>query len=282
MPPPNKLQESLLCQSIASGLLDNIAVLAPLGSIPGQHPFSLRSAYLSCSSTVKEPLFMDRNSAVYSRDSRQLPQWICFDTLMRKTLKNGTSVAIMKNITPIDPSWLGRLAEGSRLLTIGAPLPLPLPVYDSDCDAVMCSVKTKFGSHGWEIPPIKKEMFDALQTTEAKHSSNFMSDDSFRWFGLYLFEGKVFPEMKGLADMLNESPSIITRHTPVAKVALVVSALSGAGVDSASALRKYWAEVDNKFLFSSLKRWVKDDRVSDFKKLWIVCVKEQVRHWQER
>lgn len=282
MPPPNKLQESLLCQSIASGLLDNIVMLAPLGSIPGQHPFSLRSAYLSCSSTVKEPLFIDRNSVLYSRDARQLPQWICFETLIRKTLQDGTSVAIMKNITPIDPSWLGRLAEGSRLLTIGEPLPSPLPVYDTECDAIMCSVKTKFGSHGWEIPPVKKEMFYALQTTDAKQSSNFMIDDSFRWFGRYLFEGKVFPEMKGILDMLNDNPSTITRQTPVAKVALLVSALSGAGVDSAAALRKHWAEVDSKFLFGVLKRWIKDERSAEFKKLWISCVKDSVRLWKEK
>ena len=281
MAPPNKLQERLLIQAIASGLLDNVAMLAPLGSIPGNHPFSLRSAYLSCSSTLKEPLFMDRNSVLYSRDTRLLPQWICFETVMRKKLKDSTLVAVMKNITPIDPSWLGSLAKGSRLLTLGEPLPSPIPVYDPVSDAILCSVTTKFGSHGWEITPVRKEMFDALQTPEARRSSHFMLDDSFRWFARYLFEGKVLPELKDLRDMLNDTPSIITRNTPVSKVAILVSALSGAGVDSASALRKHWAEVDNKFLFSVMKQWVKSERVSDFKKLWIAVVKENVQLWKD-
>lgn len=280
MLPPNKLQERLLCQSIASGLLDNIAMLAPLGSIPGDHPFSLRSAYLGCSSTVKEPLFMDRNSAVYSRDARMLPQWICFDSLIRKTLKDGTSVAVMKNITPIDPSWLGPLAKGSRLLTIGEPIPSPNPVYEPESDAVMCSVRTKFGSQGWEIPPMKVEMFDALNAP-GKKSASFMPDDSFRWFGRFLFEGKVLPELKDLADMLNDNPSLITRQAPAAKVTLLVSTLSKAGVDCASALRKRWAEGDNTFLFGIMKKWIKPDRASDFKELWIATVKDNTRLWKD-
>jgi ATP-dependent RNA helicase DHX37/DHR1 len=282
MAPPNKLQERLLIQAVASGLLDNIAMLAPLGSIPGEHPFSLRSAYLSCSLNTKEPLFMDRNSVVYSRDSRQLPQWVCFDTLIRKTMNDGTSVAIMKSITPIDTSWLGELAKGCRLLSIGDPLATPVPSYDKGKDAIMCSVTTLFGSNGWEIPPVKAELFVALQSPGGKQSSHFMADDSFRWFARFLFEGKVLPELGSLLEMLNDSPAVITRRTPVSKVALLVSALLNAGVDSAAALRKHWAETDNKFLFKHLKNWIKADRVEDAKRLWMDAVKENIKVWRAR
>jgi len=274
MLPPNKLHERLLCQSIASGLLDNVAMLAPLGSIPGEHPFSLRSAYLSSSSAVKEPLFMDNHSAVYSRDARKLPQWICFDTLMRKTSRDGTSRAVMKNITPIDPSWLGPLAKDSRMLVTAEPLSTPNPAYDVDRDAVMCSIRTRFGSHGWEIPPLKVEMFDALNEMGSKKSTNFLPDDSFRWFARFLFEGRVFSELEAMKDMLNDSPSMITRQAPSAKVTLLVTALSNAGIDSAAALRNHWAEIDNKFLFSAMKKWIKVDSAPEFKKLWIATVKK--------
>lgn len=290
MPPPNKLQERLLCQSIASGLLDRIAFLAPLGSIPGQHPFSLRSAYLSCSSILKEPLFMDRNSVVYSRDARLLPQWICFETIMRKTRADGTSVAIMKNITPIDVSWLGRLAEGSQLLSIEEPLSTPLPVYDSSRDAVLCSVKTRYGTNGWEIPPVQMVMFDAIHSSNNTNNATqqrsccFMADDSFRWFGRYLLEGKVFVELQAVRDMLNDCPSTMTRHKSSTaaspKVALLVSALSSAGIDSAAALRKHWASVDNKFLFNIVgKKWVKAGREAEFQKIWIATVKQNIGIW---
>jgi ATP-dependent RNA helicase DHX37/DHR1 len=186
----------------------------------------------------------------------------------------------MKNITPIDPAWLGSLAKGSQLLRLGEPVPSPQPVYDSEKDAVMCCVMTKFGSHGWEIPPVRIEMFDTLQSTESKRSCHFLGDDSFRWFARFLLEGKVLPELKNLASLLNDSPAVITRRTPITKVALLVSALSGNGIDSATALRKHWAEIDDKFLFRHLKSWIKSEHVADAKQLWIDAVKENVKLWK--
>jgi hypothetical protein len=281
MAPPNKLQERLLLQAIGSGFLDNVAVVAPPGSISGDYKYSLRTAYLSCSSTIKEPLFLDRNSVLFSRDTRLLPQWVCYEGIVRKKLKDGKSFAIMKNVSPVDPSWLGLLAKGSRLLTLEEPIESPIPYYDPDTDAIMCSVRTKFGLQKWEIPPIPVVMYDALQTPEGKRNTRFMSDDSFRWFARYLFEGKVLPQLN-LTEVLNDAPSIITRNTPVKKVALVVSALSGAGVDSAAALRRHWAEVNDKFLFGTMKAWIKLERVDEFKQLWISTVKENVRSWKEQ
>jgi ATP-dependent RNA helicase DHX37/DHR1 len=292
MSPPNKVQERLLCQSITSGFLDNVAMLAPLGSIPGQHPFSLRSAYLSCSSTMKEPLFIDTNSVVHSRDSRQLPKWICYETVIRKTMKDGiTSISIMKKITPIDPSWLGRLAEGSRLLSIGEPVASPLPTYDPKNDVILCSVQTKFGSHGWEIPPVQRDMYKILAQRSTLKSTIFMQDDSFRWFARFLLEGKVLQELKDLTEMYNDHPSIITRrsslvggnvHGQIAKVTLLVSALSQAGIDNVAALQKHWAENDSKFLHSAMKRWVKSGLESKFLTIWKKCVTNSILVWKNR
>ena len=272
MSPPSRQQEQLLCQSIASGLLDNIAMLAPLGSIPGEHPFSLRSAYLRCSTAAaKDPLYMNRNSVVYSRDARLLPQWICFESLTRKTLKDGKVVAVMQNITPIDPSWLGVLATGTSLLSTGEPLPSPAPVYSPEKDAVLCSVTTKFGN--WEIPPVQVELFDALQTKKSPH---FLPDDSFRWFARFLLEGKVLCELRGLAPMLNDSPALMTRRTPTSKVGLLVASLAREGIDSAAALRQHWAK-DRKFLYSLvMSSWVKTSCREEAKKLWIDAVKKNV------
>jgi len=225
---------------------------------------------------------MDRNSVLFSRDSRRLPQWICYDSIVRKETKTGDTIAKMKNITPIDPSWLGVLAKGSRMVTLGEPLPSPLPSYDVDQDAILCSVTTKFGSRGWEIPPVQVEMFDALQRADAKKSGHFLVDDSFRWFARFLLEGKVLSDLSGLSDMLNDEPSIITRKKPMKKVALLVSALSAAGIDSAGALRKHWAEVDDKFLFPLLKSWTKAENKADVKRMWIAAVKTNVKQWKSQ
>jgi ATP-dependent RNA helicase DHX37/DHR1 len=192
---------------------------------------------------------------------------------VRKTTKSGDTITNMKNITPVDPSWLGALAEGSHMLFLGEPLPTPLPSYDTDKDAILCSVSTKFGSRGWDIPPVQVEMFGALQCPDAKKSVHFLVDDSFRWFARFLLEGKVLPELVGLKGMLNDEPSIITRKKPLKKVALLVSALSSAGVDSAAALRRHWAQVDDKFLFHHLKSWTKGEHTADVKRIWIAAVK---------
>jgi ATP-dependent RNA helicase DHX37/DHR1 len=190
-------------------------------------------------------------------------------------------VVTMKNITPIDPVWLGTLAKGSCMLSLGQPLPTPLPSYDKEKDAILCSVSTKFGTRGWEIPPVQVEMFDVLQQPEAKKNGHFMTDDSFRWFARFLLEGKVLPELAGVLSMLNEEPSGITRKRPLKKVALFVSALSSAGVDSAAALRKHWAQVDDKFLFRHLKKWTKEEYNDEVKRIWIAAVKENINQWNE-
>lgn len=275
MKPPNKVQERLLLQVITSGLLDNVVMMAPIGSIPGSHPFKLRSAFLSCSSSMKEPLFMDRNSVVFSRDSRSMPQWVCYDYLVRKTLKDGTPIATMKNVTTVDPAWLGMLAKGSNLLSLGAPIPAPSPTYDAGVDAVLCSVETKFGTYNWEIPPLKLPMHEALRRPEARNSVHFQPDDCYRYFARYLLEGKVFAGLEDLAPFLNDSPSIITGKTPYGKVSLIVSALENAGIDNAGKLRNHWSKVDNKFLFKTLKKWTKHDCTSQARELWIATVRKE-------
>jgi len=277
MPPPNKLQESLLMQAVTSGLLDNIARRSPPGAIMDNGP---RTGFFSCSSSIAEPLFIDQNSVLHSKDYRKLPEWVCYDSCERKTTKGGSTIMVMKNVTPVDPEWLGTLADGSNLLSMGAPLDTPLPAYNKEKDAVMCSVATKFGDQGWLIPPRQCVMYDAVNSP-GSNGSAFLSDDSFRFFARFLLEGRVLDELKELPSLLNDDPAIISRRKPVQKVALLVSSLASAGIDSGAALRKHWAEKDSKFLFKIMKSWAKKDGVSDVKTLWIQAVQSNVKRWRE-
>ena len=283
MPPPKRAHECLLRQAIASGLLDNIARRAPLGVLSAEFTGIPRSAYICANRRLKEPLFIDNNSTVHS----QRPEWVCFDSIVRKTMKkDGSTVATMQRVTPIDPEWLAAICHGSNLMKIGScPLGTPFPRYFKEKDSIQCAVETKFGGHGWEIPPCFVDMYETIQKdgadkTKKKQSSSAMQDDSFRWFARYLLEGKVLPELEGLADMLNDEPTIITRRKLVKKVMLIVSALSDAGVDSARALRKHWAEKDDKFLFKALKPWVTSDCSENAKQMWIAAVKSNIKAWK--
>mmetsp|Transcript_9417 Transcript_9417/g.11903 ORF Transcript_9417/g.11903 Transcript_9417/m.11903 type:complete len:1448 (-) Transcript_9417:1876-6219(-) len=276
MAPPKTFQENLLRQAVVSGFLDNVARRSPQGRF-GNETNVPRTAYFSCRSSISEPLFMDRKSVLFSRDPRQLPEWVCYDSLIRKTTKKGDTISMMTNVTPIDPSWLGTLADGSQLLMLGDPINIPQPMYDADKDAVLCSVSTKYGDQGWILPPLQIEMKKVLQESGSKQNLGIMQDDPYRWFLRNLLEGKVLSEVKNVSTMLNDDPAIITRRKPLSKVGLIVSALSNADIDSKDGLIKYWAEKDDKFLFRQLKSWIKKDKISDFKKLWIDTVKKRIK-----
>ena len=123
-------------------------------------------------------------------------------------------------------------------------------------------------------------MYDVVTSSNSKGTA-FLADSSFRWFGRFLLEGKVLEELQELKSMLNDDPTIITRRKPVSKVELLVLSLAGAGIDSAAALRKHWAEVDDKFLLKEIKNWVQRDRSRSAKAIWVNLVKANVKKWQE-
>ena len=174
----------------------------------------------------------------------------------------------MRKVTHLDPQWFGLLSMGCKLLSVGDPLDIPVPKYDTDRDSIMCSVVTKFGDQGWILPPIQVKMDDALR----KGSKNIMSDDSYRWFARYLLEGKVFKELKSLKGFLNDDPSIYHEEETVDQ-----TTLSGNGISSGNDLIKYWVEKDSKFLFKNLKSWVKKENASEVKEMWIDMVKTDGR-----
>jgi ATP-dependent RNA helicase DHX37/DHR1 len=275
MAPPNNAENCVLMQAIASGLLDHIARRAPPGALPTEFAGISRSAYISANSKLKEPLYIDNNSTTHSIR----PEWICYDSILRKKKNDGTTVAIMQRITPIDPCWLSELCNGSNLLKIGDPLSTPIPRYIKETDIIQCAVETKFGCHDWEVPPLFVDMNEVIRKGRQKgqmKQTSVRSDETFRWFSRYLFEGKIFSEFSGLSNVLNDEPAIITRRKPSKKVTLLLSALSQSGVDSAVALQNHWAERDNKFLFKELKPWIKKGCAEEAKQIWIAAVKARV------
>jgi hypothetical protein len=84
-----------------------------------------RPARCVTNSKLKEPLYIDNNSNMHS--SR--PEWVCYDSILRKKKKDGTTVAIMQRVTPLDPEWLAELCHGSNLLKLGSALSTPIPRY---------------------------------------------------------------------------------------------------------------------------------------------------------
>ena len=192
-----------MTQAITSGLLDNVARLLPPRTLLSDKSVAPRAAYFSCWSAISQPLFIDQKSVLFDRDFRNLSQWMCYDTVVRKATKDGSSISTMTNVTPIDPSWLGEIAQESKLLFLGDVTTNPPPKYNADVDQVVCSVVTKYGDRGWPLPPIEIEMKEA--TRLEKKSGTYATDDMYRWFARYLLEDKVIRELSGLGGFFNVS-----------------------------------------------------------------------------
>eukprot|EP00559_Dactyliosolen_fragilissimus_P005827 CAMPEP_0184858454 /NCGR_PEP_ID=MMETSP0580-20130426/3549_1 /TAXON_ID=1118495 /ORGANISM="Dactyliosolen fragilissimus" /LENGTH=1442 /DNA_ID=CAMNT_0027354605 /DNA_START=156 /DNA_END=4481 /DNA_ORIENTATION=+ len=259
LPPPNRSQEHLLLQAISSGYLDHVARRVQSTLQLNENKTVSRASYFRCLSSTSEPLYIDRLSTLHCDDYRTLPEWICYDDIVRKTTKDGSTLLVMNCITPINPQWLGDIANGSRLLKYGnSPLDFPAPKYSRKEDKIVCALHTKFGERGWVIPPIFATLSHVLQEKNGNRigSSGIGSvEDVFRWFARSLLEGKVLVELTELKDHLNDNPDIITRKKPMSKVVILVSALASKEIDSKHKLIRYWAEKDDKFLFHILERW---------------------------
>jgi len=260
MKPPTARQETLLSQALLSGMLDHVALLAPVGAF--QDVLNPRSAYRACS-MGKDPLYMDRSSVLFQQDFRQLPKWVCFETVSSKTLRSSQTILVMKNLTSLEPSWIGIVARGSRLLQIGNPTLEKNPVYAHGC--IMGYATTKFG--GWEIPPTLVEL-----TSKEKSLPN---DTAHRWFARYLLDGTVIPAIAELP--LNDKPTEITGKRPLSKVAILVSRLRDSNICTLRALCEKW-KTDKLFLWKEMKLWIKKENQSEVRKLWEQVVKDMVKN----
>ena len=125
-------------------------------------------------------------------------------------------------------------------------------------------------------------MFDVVTNRETKQTSDYLADDSFRWFARFLLEGKIVTELSGFDQLLNDSPGLITRRAPSSKVTILVSTLCEEGIDSAAALREHWAEKDDTLLFKQLKGWIRREEMAQAKRIWIEAVRKNVKIWKDR
>lgn len=70
MDPPSLEQEDVLRQIITAGFLDNVARKVPNGTIVSGSRFEKTCAYLSCHSTIQEPLYIHPHSNLFHAGSK--------------------------------------------------------------------------------------------------------------------------------------------------------------------------------------------------------------------
>ncbi|KAJ2762346.1 putative ATP-dependent RNA helicase DHR1, partial [Coemansia nantahalensis] len=154
MPPPTKMQQSVLRQVVLSGFMDQVAVR---GDIAGYHDPDEEEAqkrrgrrivpYMTMWSD--EPVYIHPESVVHigARTSGTMPQAIVYSELQR------TSRLWAKSVTATSPKWLATI--GQPMCTFGSPLPYPLPKYNDARDEMTCFVEPRFGPRSWPLEMVK-------------------------------------------------------------------------------------------------------------------------------
>ncbi|GMH94515.1 hypothetical protein TrST_g10959 [Triparma strigata] len=279
LPPPTKVQQLKLCQLLCSGLLDNIARRATGGEVVGENGIVRRDAYISCSGS-REPLYLSARCALYDRQWKNLPEYVCFESILMRT-RAGKEVAIMDNVARVEPAWLPALAKGSPLLKLGKVAAAPTPDYDKATDEIVCYVESSYGEggDGWALPPSRANMRRVLNAPNFKDGLGAQAGDNFVWFARKLLEGGVFEDLAPLAGekLLNCEPREITLKKPKKQILNFVNRLKDLGVDTKEALKGVLAK-DDKFLWAEAKSWCSKDgaKRTRFKAVWGSMVKKAI------
>ncbi|KAJ2554348.1 putative ATP-dependent RNA helicase DHR1 [Coemansia sp. RSA 1933] len=156
MPPPSKLQQSVIRQIVLAGFLDHVAVR---GDIAGFHSpddetaVKKRGIHATPYVTMwsDEPVYLHPESVAYiaARKAGSMPQAIVYSELQH------TTRLWAKVVTVVNTKWLATI--GQPLCTFGNPLPYPLPKYNDTRDQMTCYVEPRFGPKSWELSMVKVE-----------------------------------------------------------------------------------------------------------------------------
>ena len=283
MKPPTQMQEACLRQVIVSGLLDNVARLAPVGTLKSsEYALPVRLAYWSCNPFIKEPLWIDRSSFLANS---QLPEFVCYESIVRKVQKHRelgpTTVSFMNCVSTLDASWLAVLAKDSPLLKLGEPMNTPPPIYNVHTHSIQWFRNVRYGAHAWALPPFRTEIRNFHTTS----GSTVMEDDEYRWFARFLLEGSlplVGLDQGQLKECWNDSPALITRRKAVGKVAQLVSELAKYKIASVPQLQEHWGTTSQVYLFRQLRSWTKEEFREEVKSVWIDAVQRNIQEWNMR
>lgn len=189
--PPTLTQESLICQIIAAGFIDQIARKYPeLPILPGQTaPTDINKSAYQCLVT-ESPVFIHPHSQFFHRAKQ--PELLVYQELI------ASKKSYMKGITVLNPEHLSVIAMGSPLCSLGPPLESPAAVYDSEEDAIYCFVRANFGNYGWKLP-VQKILFP-------EDSEKLRRQKCFVFIRL-LLEGRVLPCLGSFKNFWIARPS---------------------------------------------------------------------------
>jgi len=234
---------------------------------------SLRAAHQRCSNTSSaknvEHLFIDGNSVLFARNWRQLPEFVCFDTIVQKTktVRGETALpSFIARVSVVDPTSLAQLVTedeyGGSLLNTwethtnarrdNTTQQYQQPRYNRQRDSIVCCVSVSYGNPAnWKLPLVTMEMQDAI----ARYFGNVFTK---HLHFIIAFRHGTFHH-EDLSKKLKDPPSILTRNVtnPLKRWFAWFLTYRMPRFKSLEQLYCHWSTVDQKFLYSVMRLWIR-------------------------
>ncbi|KAH8396172.1 hypothetical protein KR222_004544 [Zaprionus bogoriensis] len=187
--PPSDAQARFLRQILLAGMGDQVARKVPLDEISDKEE-KRRLKYAYNCADMEEPAFLHASSVL----KQSTPDWIVYQEAYE--LRNGDSNKMfIRGITAIEPEWL--LLYVPLLCNIRQIKEDPAPRYDAAKGKIYCYVDATFGKAAWELPLGEIEMP--------------LSEKACCYFGMFLLEGSVCPQLLDFKPKLKSTPSSLIK-----------------------------------------------------------------------
>jgi len=275
--PPSNVQQIMLRQIIASGLIDQIARRWPEGHTPNDEDWArskrnyllLKRAY-QCMSAPSRPVFIHPTSYIYSSAKHEgfshempyQPEFVVYHSLHKSETVTAEESGVerrsyMRFVTVIEPHWLLQVAP-HLCIADEKPLESPMPFYDATSDCVKWWVGVRFGPQQWELPR------QCVEITDGKRR--------YQWFARFLLKGQVFEDLQCIVPYLQYRPQIITANkhgkgTTNQAVFLLLSKLEKHRIDSKHKMQLSLMR-DKSFLLKEMRLWVYSIKQSVLMRIW--------------
>ncbi|XP_054715180.1 probable ATP-dependent RNA helicase DHX37 [Uloborus diversus] len=225
---------------VTTGFTDHVARRVPVED--SKIDKSLKNAYRCLD--LEEAVFIHPSSILFS----ELPEYVVYQEISH------TSKYYMKGVVAIEPEWLPCFAAASCHFSVPESEDPP-PAYNAEKDAIICGVKSTFGTWQWELPSVKMDMPRSL----ARYS----------WFCFFLLDGAVFKFFKTYKSQLLSHPSYMLKSWAklVPRVRFLLQAVITKEIDSKCALKEAWKK-DKKYLLREFLEWLPEDKHLEVECSW--------------
>ncbi|CAI5446112.1 unnamed protein product [Caenorhabditis angaria] len=237
--PPTEQQAQLLRQLVTSCFTDRIA--RRVDRSVGQEEVP-KGAYQT--TLIKEYVFIDPCSVMFTEE----PEFLIYQEIVQVNEKK-----LMTSCCSVNKEWLSRLAENyCSFEKTDKDLE---PIYDPAKDAIVKSVKVRFGPLNWELPDeFRPVPLDIMQ---------------YRYFALNLLDGKIFVKLAEYSPKLLAPPSTMVKSWAKLqkRTEILLNRLVDKEILSRSALKDIWLKNEN-WLLEEYLEWLPQSLHQEVTLLW--------------